>query len=74
MQKQIKKITDVLKNETAYLMIVVAMCWAFLIGIIVEKGYTKNKILDMQSECVKRRVADFYYSENGNIEFRWINK
>ena len=59
------------KNNTAYILFVVAMGWAFLIGIFTEKVFSREMILKMQNECVKRRVADFHFAENGEMQFRW---
>lgn len=66
-----KTIVQILKNETAFILIILAMAWGFIIGIIVEKKFERDKILDMQNECVKRKVADFYYMENGKVGFSW---
>lgn len=68
------KMIEALKSNTASMMIIAAMAWAFLVGVFAEKAFTNNRILDMQNECVKRRVADFYFAENGKIEFKWHNK
>lgn len=72
MKNQIQKIIDVLKNETAYILIVASMGFSFFIGVLVEKGTTNDRILKMQFECYKRKVGDFYYTDDiGNMEFRW---
>lgn len=65
------KIIELLKNNTAFTLIVVAMGWAFLIGVFTEKVFSREMILEMQNECVKRKVADFHFTENGDMEFRW---
>jgi len=65
------KIIEALKNNTAYTLFVVGMGWAFLIGVFTEKVFSREGILKMQNECVKRRVADFHFTKNGEMEFRW---
>lgn len=71
MKRNEMKIIELLKNNTAYTLIVVAMGWAFLIGVFTEKVFSREAIFKMQNECVKRRVADFHLAENGEMEFRW---
>lgn len=70
-KKQIQKIIEVLKNDTAYMIISTLMVFGFIMGIFVERTNSNEKILKMQFDLCKRKLGDFYYDEKGDMEFRW---
>ena len=72
-QKQIQKIIQFLKDDTAYMLLSVSIGLGFLIGILAERQNTEKTIFKMQLECFKRKVGDFYYTNDNKtgMEFRW---
>ncbi len=70
-----KKVFRIIKDETAFAMIAVALGLGFFIGVLAEKRTTDDRVFKMQLECFKRGVGDFFYTDElGNMEFRWREK
>jgi len=73
--RPMNRVLRIIKDETAFAMIAVALGVGFFIGVLAEKRTTDDRILKMQLDCAKRGLGDFFYTdEKGNMEFRWRNK
>jgi len=62
----------ILNDTLASVLIILGIALGFLMGVLLERQNSEDKIYKMQFECYKRKMGDFYYiDENGSIEFKW---